>query len=142
MDITLEQAVKGFRLYNEAAGRSKKTYLWYDKNLYFFQNWLEKQLKHKPRLEEITTEQLRNYLTQMRHEAEQSEQHPELLPKKRVRSLRTVRGYYASLSAFLNWAIREELIEKSPIKNIARPKVPRYIPDPFSEQEIRALLAA
>jgi len=27
MDITLEQAVKGFRLYNEAGGRSKKTYL-------------------------------------------------------------------------------------------------------------------
>jgi len=28
------------------------------------------------------------------------------------------------------------------MKNIARPKVPRYIPDPFSEQEIRALLTA
>jgi site-specific recombinase XerD len=46
------------------------------------------------------------------------------------------------LSAFLNWAVREELIDKSPMKNIARPKVPRYIPDPFSEQEIRALLTA
>jgi integrase/recombinase XerD len=78
----------------------------------------------------------------MRSEAEQAEQHPELLPKKRVRSLRTVRGYYASLSAFLNWAVREELIDKSPMKNIARPKVPRYIPDPFSEQEIRSLLTA
>jgi site-specific recombinase XerD len=90
----------------------------------------------------MATESLRSYLTLLRSEAEQSEIHPELLPKKRIRSLRTVRGYYASLSAFLNWAVREELIEKSPMKNIARPKVPRYIPDPFSEQEIRALLTA
>ncbi len=142
MDITQEQAIKGFRLYNEAAGRSKKTYLWYDKNLNFFQNWLEKQIKHKPYLSEITTESLRSYLTLLRSEAEQSELHPELLPKKRIRSLRTVRGYYASLSAFFNWAVREDLIAQSPMKNIARPKVPRYIPDPFSEQEIRALLTA
>lgn len=40
MDITLEQAINGFRLYNEAAGRSEKTYFCYDKNLKFFQNWL------------------------------------------------------------------------------------------------------
>jgi site-specific recombinase XerD len=105
MDITLEQAIKGFRLYNEAAGRSKKTYLWYDKNLNFFQNWLEKQIKHKPYLSEITTDSLRSYLTLLRSEAEQSELHPELLPKKRIRSLRTVRGYYASLSAFFNWVV-------------------------------------
>ncbi len=26
MDITFEQAIKGFRLYNEAAGRAKSTY--------------------------------------------------------------------------------------------------------------------
>lgn len=142
MDITLDQAIKGFRLYNEAAGRSKKTYLWYDKNLHFFEDWLGKQLMHPPQLGEITSELIRNYLGQLRSEAEQAEQHPELLPKKRIRSLRTVRGYYASLSSFHNWAVREELIDKSPMKNIARPKVPRFIPDPFSEQEIRALLAA
>ncbi len=53
MDITLEQAIKGFRLSNEAAGRSKKTYLWYDKNLIFFQNWLEKQIHHKPILTKL-----------------------------------------------------------------------------------------
>lgn len=142
MDITVEQAIKGFRLYNEAAGRSKKTSLWYENNLDLFHKWIEKQIGHKPHMDEVTTDLLRNFLIQMRSEAEQAEQHPEQLPKKRVRSMRTVRGYYASLSAFLNWAVREELLDKSPMKNIARPKVPRFIPDPLSEQEIRALLTA
>jgi site-specific recombinase XerD len=142
MDITLEQAIKGFRLYNEAAGRSKNTYKWYDLNLSHFHHWLAKQLNHSPHLEEITTDLLRNYLSELRNLVDMAEKHPELQPNNRVRSHRTVRGYYASLSAFLNWAVREELVEKTPMKNIPRPKVPRYIPDPFSEQEIRALLTA
>jgi integrase/recombinase XerD len=142
MNITFEQAIKGFQLYNEAAGKSRKTYLWYGNNLNIYHKWLEKQIGHKPQLDEVTHDMLRNFLTEPRIEAEQSQQHPEQLPRKRVRSMRTVRGYYSSLSAFLNWAVREELIDKSPMINIARPKVPRFIPDPFSEQEIHALLAA
>jgi hypothetical protein len=35
MDITLEQATKGFRLYSEAAGRSEKTYTWKERYIYF-----------------------------------------------------------------------------------------------------------
>lgn len=142
MDITLEQAIKGFRLYNEAAGRAKRTCIWYDQNLIQFHKWLEKQLNHKPRLDEITTDLIRNYLGEMRSLVDTRNNQTEQQPKTRIRSLRTVRGYYASLSAFSNWAVREELIEKSPMKNIPRPKLPRFIPDPFSEQEIRALLSA
>lgn len=142
MDITLEQAIKGFRLYNEAAGRSKSTYSWYDQNLIQFQKWLEKQLNHKPYLDEITADLIRNYLGEMRSLVETQNNQTEQKPKTRIRSLRTVRGYYASISAFSNWAIREELIEKSPMKNIPHPKLPRYIPNPLSEQEIRALLSA
>jgi site-specific recombinase XerD len=142
MDISLDQAIKGFRLYNEAAGRSKNTYRWYEMNLRHFHRWIEKRSDHMPHLEEITAEDLRNYLSELRNLVEMAEKHPEQLPKNRVRSHRTIRGYYASLSAFFNWAVREEIIEKTPMKNIPRPKVPRYIPDPFNEQEIRALLTA
>jgi site-specific recombinase XerD len=142
MEITFEQAIEGFQLYNEAAGKSRKTYRWYENNLNIYHKWIENKIGHKPQLSEVTHDLLRDFLTEMRIEAEESEQHPDELPRKRVRSMRTVRGYYASLSAFLNWAVREELIDKSPMKNIARPKVPRFIPDPFSEQEIRALLTA
>jgi site-specific recombinase XerD len=49
---------------------------------------------------------------------------------------------YTSLSSFFNWAIREELIASSPMKNVPRPRVPKFIPDSFSETEIRALLTA
>jgi integrase/recombinase XerD len=142
MDITLAQAIKGFQLYNEAAGRARKTCQWYDKMLNFFHTWLEEQLGHEPLINEVTRDFLRTYMALLRKEVEESAQQPDLLPKKRIRSIRTVRGYYTTLSAFFNWAVREELIENSPMKNVARPKVPRFIPDPYSEDEVRALLTA
>jgi integrase/recombinase XerD len=142
MEISFGQAIKGFQLYNEAAGKSRKTYLWYENNLSIYHKWIEAKIGHKPQLTEVTHDLLRDFLTEMRLEAEQSEQHPDQLPRKRVRSMRTVRGYFSSLNAFFNWAVREELLIKSPMINLARPKIPRFIPDPFSEQEIRALLTA
>jgi len=142
MDITIERAIKGFRLYNEAAGKSKKTYVWYEKILNKFNKWLETQLNHKPRMDEVTTEILRNYLTQNRSGIEKNGNGKEETANNKTLSARTVLGYYSSLSAFFNWAVREELLPQSPMKNVARPKVPRFLPDPFSEQEIRALIAA
>ena len=142
MDITIERAIKGFRLYNEAAGKSKKTTVWYESNLKLFSGWLETQLNHKPLISEVTADELRTFLTQKRTGIDENNHGQETSENSKTLSARTVLGFYSSLSAFFNWAIREELLLKSPMQNVARPKVPRFLPDPFSEQEIRALILA
>jgi site-specific recombinase XerD len=139
MDITIERAIKGFRLYNEAGGKSKRTTVWYDKILSYFEDWMEVQFKHKPNIEEVTPELIRSFLTEKRSGNEANDQNSSA---NKPLAARTILGFYSSLSAFFNWAVREDLLTQTPMKNIARPKVPRFIPDPFQEQEIRALIAA
>jgi len=140
MDITLLQAISGYKLNNEAVGLSPNTVIWYDSNLHLFHKWLAPKLDHEPLLEEITSTHIREYLAELRNDSPSFKDHPYRPTTDHPVSPRTVQAYYTSLSAFCNWAIREELIKVSPLKNIPRPKVPRHLPDPFTESEIRTLL--
>ena len=142
MDVALEKAITGFRLSNEAKGLSWKTITWYHSNLLLFHKWLEKDIGNPPKIEEVTTDQVRRYLSEMRTTVTAFEGHPYHPEEKRPLTPGTICRYYTSLSAFFNWAIREEIITGSPLKNIPRPRVPKFMPDPFSEAEIRALLTA
>jgi site-specific recombinase XerD len=142
MDVALEKAITGFRLSNEAKGLSKKTIPWYHGNLLLFHRWLEKDIGHPPRIEQVTTDQIRRYFTGLRTTVETYEDHPYHPKGKHPLAPSSICGYYTCLSSFFNWAVREELITTSPMKNVPRPRVPKFIPDPFSEAEIRALIAA
>jgi len=44
MDITLDKAIDGFKLSNEASGLADKTISWYDRNLKLFQDWIHDHL--------------------------------------------------------------------------------------------------
>ena len=140
MDVLLEKAIAGFHLSNEAKGLSNRTITWYNSNLLLFQKWVIKELDHSPKIEEVTTDQVRRYFTGLRTTTTAYEDHPYHPQEARPLSPSSICGYYTSLSSFFNWALREELIANSPMKNVPRPKVPKFIPDPFSEEEVRALL--
>ena len=142
MDVALEKAITGFRLSNEAKGLSRKTTTWYHRNLLLFHKWLEKDIGHPPRIEEVATDQVRRYFTGLRTTVTAYDGHPYHPEEKRPLSPSTICGYYTSLSSFFNWTVREELLTSSPMKNVPRPRVPKFMPDPFSEAEIRALLTA
>jgi integrase/recombinase XerD len=142
MDIELERAVLGFRLNNEAKGLSHRTIEWYHQNLVLFQKWIAELIGHKPFLEEITAEQVREYFTHLRTDATAYRGHPFHPIERRPLSPRSIICHYTSLSSFFNWSLREELISHSPMRNVPRPKTPKFIPDPFAENEIRALLQA
>lgn len=142
MDISFERAIRGFKLSNEATGLSPSTVIWYDGNLRLFHNWLAQKLGLEPMLEQVTSQLIREYLTSLRNDNQSSRNHPFRPVADHTVSPRTIQAYYASLSAFFSWAVREELIEISALKNVPRPKVPRYLPDPFNEAEIRSLIHA
>lgn len=142
MDAALEKAITGFQVSNEAKGLSKKMLPWYHDNLLLFHRWLEKDIGHPSRIEEVTAEQVRRFFTGLRTTVATYEDHPYHSKGKQLLAPSSICGYYTSLSSFFNWAVREELITSSPIKNVPRPRVPRFIPDPFNETEIRALIAA
>lgn len=47
---------------------------------------------------------------------------------------------YRNLKAFFNWCEDEELINRSPMRRVARPKITRNLPDALSEDEVTTLL--
>lgn len=142
MDIDLERAIMGFKLSNEARGLSPKTIAGYQAGLMLFRKWMEKDLGHPPKIEEVTTDHIRRYCTGMRTTAVAYEGHPYHPEEAHPLTAASACHYYRNVSVFFNWAMREELIIKSPMKNVPRPKVPKFLPDPFSEEEIRALFKA
>ncbi len=140
MDAELEKVVTGFRLANEAKGLTLKTITWYHSNLLLFHKWVEKELGRRPMIADVTPDLVRHYLSGLRTTAVAYAGHPYHPEEARPLTPRTIFRYYTSLSSFFNWALREELIESSPMKNVPRPRVPKFIPDPFSQEEIQALL--
>jgi integrase/recombinase XerD len=142
MNLSLEKAIDAFRLANEAEALSPKTVTWYDANLRYFLKWIEHQENGTVMLESVTAIQIRSYLNELRTDRRSYLSHPFRKQLNKSVSPRTVQAYYSSISALFNWAVREELISTSPVKNITRPKTPKFLPDPFSESELRLLFSA
>lgn len=54
----------------------------------------------------------------------------------------SIRSHARCLHAWLTWATAEDLLEKSPYKNIRLPKEDQHKPDTFTPDEVNRLLAA
>ena len=142
MEITLDRAVSGFRLYNEAKGLSKRTLAWYGSNLAYFSKWVTSILGHEPMISEIIPDHVRSFIMNRRNSEQCYAGHPFTPIQEKKLSANSVKGYYTTLHSFFNWAIREEILLSSPMRNVSRPKVPKFIPDPFNQEEIQKMLTA
>jgi site-specific recombinase XerD len=54
----------------------------------------------------------------------------------------TVKDYYVNLKCFFNWLMAEAVIEASPMARVPKPRVQTEQVEPFSQQQINALLKA
>lgn len=58
-------------------------------------------------------------------------------------SAKTIRNYHTNISAFYTWAVeRAEIVDKHILHTIERPEYERPIIEPFTESEVKAILAA
>lgn len=84
-------------------------------------------------LHEITGDDLREFQTAIR-------QRPGRKGKAQVSDL-TVLAYHRTLSAFFTWLEGEELLLVNPMRRVPRPKVGQYLIRPFTEEQLKQLLA-
>jgi len=84
-------------------------------------------------LGEVTPDELQGFLAEVRSR-------PGTRGRERVSDL-TVTAYHRTLGAFFGWAEREGLVEKSPMARVPRPKAATVLVRPFSEEQVKKLLA-
>lgn len=60
------------------------------------------------------------------------------------RSPQTVKGFYTAINTLFNWAVQRNHLPSNPVKKIPNPKrrLPKKIPEVFTDAEVRALLTA
>lgn len=97
-----------------------------DKTIDYYQSTIQRMFNRiNKKVENITTEDLRDYLT------EYKESH--CLAKTTVDNVRRI------FSSFFAWLEDEGYILKNPVKRIHRIKTPRVVKDTFSDEEFEAL---
>lgn len=144
-DVSFRTARLAFEFHNQAGNLSPMTTDWYNKRLIVVETFLATLHECEPEdlaLKSLTLDDLREFLVYLQGKSVKWESHAHRAPKQEKLAPTTIRGYRRALSAFLNWAHRENLISDKPHTNLERTRLPTVIKDNFSEQQVRALLKA
>jgi site-specific recombinase XerD len=118
--LTLRRAVELFLAAKGAEGASPKTIEWYRMVL---GRGLRDMGADRP-LDAMTPAEVRDWLLTLR---------ATLSPV-------SVAGYVRGLKAFGNWCAAEELAEAKALRTLRRPRVPRKLVEPLSDEALRRLL--
>lgn len=124
-EIGTSQALRDFMLYNRAARLARKTLRFYEGQLKPFVIWCDAlDVGH---VSAITPSLIRGYLVSLED-----------------RGLRdnSIHAAARAIRAWLNFCVREEYIQASPMDKVAMPRVSRKILPSLSEENITCLLAA
>lgn len=121
----LQEAYDLFLVALRASHRTKRTIEYYCEKLGPFVSWLQDQGIDAP--ERITPSHIRRFLI-AREEA--------------GRSARTVHHHAATIRAWLNWLVAEELLTDSPMRKVKMPKVEDRILPALTAEDVGALLKA
>jgi len=121
MSITLSQAIQGYELAAYARRLSQRTLDDYQTTFAKLRDWLGDD----PQLVDITADDVRAF---MRHQHELS--------------AKTLLNYHTGLSALWRWAKKESIVEVNIIRDIDPPRPERPAIEPYSESDIRGMLAA
>ena len=136
MAITLTQAIEGFLLEKHAQQLSPHTIADYSNAYRKLQRWLQDD----PPLAAITAAQIRRFLAEL---GTVPQPRPGVARRPpRPLSKKTVLNIHIALSALWTWAVREGFADRHILRDIPRPRPERRAIDPFTEQDLRALLEA
>jgi integrase/recombinase XerD len=104
--------------------------------------WLEHEANLSPTLNHLNPATVRRFLAYVRAanpSGRFGRNHP---CSRREADPNTVFGYFRELSAFSRFLLDEGLVEENPLANVKRPRVPPYLIEPFSADEVKALIEA
>jgi len=120
ISISLSQALEGFELHTRARRLSEHTILDYFTTYRKLQEFLDGD----PLLSQVTSGDIERFLA------------------SRPVSAKTLLNYHAGLSALWTWAVRSDLAAVHVIRLVERPRPEQRAIVPYTEADVRAMLAA
>jgi integrase/recombinase XerD len=137
--MEIDSAVRAYYMALDLTPRSQE---WYRQQLVVFTNWLKGhtcELHPNPvtRVEHVNTYHMREYLDWLRS--------PNFVTKRRgnqPRSSACIHGYCRIMRAFLNWCIREEMLNEVVTRRFRMPRQDQKVVQVFSHEQALDLLDA
>ncbi len=121
--ITLTEAWEGYLLYTKSRNLSENTLPGYTRTFHRFLDFLDEDLP----VQSVTKTQIEQYLS---HLAEHG------------LSGRTRRNHHTGLSALWTWLVKEEFVSDHIVHQVDAPKAEEEVIVPFSEQDIKLIMAS
>lgn len=133
-EVTLSRAIEGFLLHKSAEGRSRHT-------LADYRNCLGKLLSFLGDLpvRQVGITRMREFFAYLNTDYRTTPDGCAPRPSQRL-SQKSIRNIHAACSSFFTWAVAEDLASRNPMDRIQRPKNQPPPIEPFTEQDIKALL--
>ncbi|MCM3625562.1 tyrosine-type recombinase/integrase [Brevibacillus borstelensis] len=126
--MLLTNAIQSFLHYLTSIDRSDETISGYRKDLLSFARFLEKKFNCESYIDEITTNDIEEYLTYLKEEKKYA-------PASRVRNLHTLRSFFA-------YAHNKELVVRNIALSVEKIKVQQKERTYLSEEEVAQLIKA
>jgi integrase/recombinase XerD len=130
--LSLSKTLVGFLQYKVAEGLSPNTLINYERHLRVLTDYLK-----DPTVDKISVQDLRGFFVWLRTDYEPVR----LSGGKEPLSPKTCRNIWATLRSFFSW-VGEEFEISNPMDSVKAPKFQRPPVEPFSKEDVKALLKA
>lgn len=130
--MQFSSAIQGFILSKQIEGLAQSTLIKYQRHLDHLNQYLE-----NPLIEEITPNHIKQYFSYLQIDYKPIRWSNDDSPL----SNRTLRNIWITLKSFSTWAKKDDLGLSDLMFNIPPPKFSVDAPDPFSKEEIKAILS-
>jgi integrase/recombinase XerD len=135
--MKLTDVLEQYMIDAENRGRAQGTLGIYRRHLGLLLRWLE--ALGVVDLEAVTLALLRQFLNYLIN-SDSSKRYPHAVQKGKLEAS-TVGGYVATIKAFFNWCVTEDLLTASPAARLKKPKEPKKIRTTLTPEQVEQLLA-
>lgn len=136
----LDTLIDSYRLECRVQGKSPKTIRIYSTALTILDKFL-KQDGLPSDVTQVGVQELRRFILYLR-QAKAFREHPFTRPQPKGLTGHTINCYLRAIRAFWSWLVFEEVIETNPFDRLKIQKPPTRVIIPFSDEQIKRLLAA
>jgi len=140
MTLTLEKAIEQYLLILATEGKSPRYIAWLKERLGYFTIFIHKTRGEIYTLQDLTIEDGREFIRELMERDVKYRDHPLIKPRSGKLSIQYIHGCGRSVRSFSSWATEEGYLEDNLMCRLKLPALPKTLPEPLSEEEIRRVL--